>query len=175
MNVSADEILHTDRQSVAWLDELHHATDVESEFPNELLSYLQEDGPILEVGVGAFGGALTTSGCSMTLVKRRSKSSPSSRKSKRKPGSTRKGRASTTPRTVALAAVKDDFSKYLRLAAEEEIVITRHGRPAGVLIGFASEDDWFDYRLENHPEFLRRIADARAALREGRGVLLEES
>jgi len=75
---------------------------------------------------------------------------------------------------VALAEVKDDFSKYLRLAAEEEIVITRHGRPAGVLIGFASEDDWVDYRIEHHPEFLRRIADARVALREGRGVLLED-
>lgn len=78
------------------------------------------------------------------------------------------------PRAVALAEVKDDLSKFLRLAAEEEIVITRHGRPAGVLIGFASEDDWFDYRLEHHPEFLRRIADARAALREGRGVPLDE-
>jgi prevent-host-death family protein len=75
---------------------------------------------------------------------------------------------------VALAEVKDDFSKFLRLAAEEEIVITRHGRPAGVLIGFASEDDWFDYRLEHHPEFLRRIAQARAALREGRGVPLDD-
>jgi prevent-host-death family protein len=75
---------------------------------------------------------------------------------------------------VALAEVKDDFSKFLRLAAEEEIVITRHGRPAGVLIGFASEDDWFDYRLEHHPEFLRRIAEARAALREGRGVPLDD-
>jgi prevent-host-death family protein len=75
---------------------------------------------------------------------------------------------------VALAEVKDDLSKYLRLAVNEEIVITRHGRPAGVLIGFASDDDWFEYRLEHHPEFLRRIADARAALREGRGVKLEE-
>lgn len=35
-----------------------------------------------------------------------------------------------------------------------------------MLIGFASEDDWFEYRLEHHPEFLRRIADARAALRD---------
>ena len=109
----------------------------------------------------------------MTSLKRRSKSSPSSRKSRRKPGSTSKGRGKTTPRAVALAEVKDDFSKYLRLAAEEEIVITRHGRPAGVLIGFASEDDWFEYRLEHHPEFLRRVADARAAFREGRGIPLE--
>jgi len=75
---------------------------------------------------------------------------------------------------VALAEVKDDLSKYLRLAAEAEILITRHGRPAGVLIGFASEDDWFDYRLEHHPEFLRRIAEARTALREGRGVPLDD-
>ena len=79
----------------------------------------------------------------------------------------------TRPRAVALAEVKDDLSKFLRLAAEEEIVITRHGRPAGVLIGFASEDDWFDYRLEHHPEFLRRVAEARTALREGRGVPLD--
>jgi PHD/YefM family antitoxin component YafN of YafNO toxin-antitoxin module len=70
--------------------------------------------------------------------------------------------------------MKDDLSKYLRLAVDEEIVITRHGRAAGILIGFASEDDWFDYRLEHDPEFLRRIAEARAALREGRGTPLRE-
>ena len=75
---------------------------------------------------------------------------------------------------MALAEVKDDLSKYLRLAANEEIVITRHGRPAGVLIGFASEEDWFEYRLEHHPEFLRRIAEARTAFREGQGVSLED-
>ena len=69
--------------------------------------------------------------------------------------------------------MKDDLSRYLRAAAEEEIVITRHGRPAGVLIGFASEDDWLDYRLENHPEFLTRVAAARAALRAGQGTPLE--
>ena len=45
------------------------------------------------------------------------------------------------------AEVKDDLSRFLRLAASEEIVITRHGKPAGVLIGFESEEDWLDYRL----------------------------
>jgi prevent-host-death family protein len=49
---------------------------------------------------------------------------------------------------VNLAEVKDRLSKYLRLAEKEEIIITRHGKPAGILIGFATEDDWFDYRLE---------------------------
>lgn len=70
--------------------------------------------------------------------------------------------------------MKDDFSRYLKLASREEIVITRHGRPAGILIGFEDEEAWFDYRLENYPEFLDRIADARNDLRAGRGVRLEE-
>jgi len=76
-------------------------------------------------------------------------------------------------RQVALAEVKDDLSRFLHLAESEEIVITRHGKPAGVLIGFESEEDWFDYRLEHHPEFLRRIAQARDSLRAGRGVRLK--
>lgn len=44
-------------------------------------------------------------------------------------------------RQVAVAEVKDDLSRFLRLAESEEIVITRHGKPAGVLVGFASEED----------------------------------
>ena len=75
---------------------------------------------------------------------------------------------------IPLSDVKDELSKYLRLAEKEGIVITRHGKPAGVLIGFADEEDWFDYRLENDPRFLQRIARARASLRKGRGVRLED-
>lgn len=75
---------------------------------------------------------------------------------------------------VALTEVKDDLSKFLRLAEKEEIVITRHGKPAGILVGFSSEDDWFDYRLENDPRFLERIASARKSLRDGKGVRLED-
>jgi prevent-host-death family protein len=71
---------------------------------------------------------------------------------------------------AALAEVKDHLSEYLNDAADEAVIITKHGRPAGVLIGFADEDDWLDYRLENDPAFLARIAQARASLRAGRGV-----
>ena len=74
---------------------------------------------------------------------------------------------------VPLAEVKDDLSRYLREAAKGEIVITRHGKPAGVLIGFETEDAWFDYRLENDPRFLQRIERARQSLRSGRGIKLE--
>jgi prevent-host-death family protein len=79
-----------------------------------------------------------------------------------------------TVKEVPLAEVKDDFSRYLKEAAAREIIITRHGKPAGVLIGFESEDDWLEYRLENDPRFLKRIAKARASIRAGRGVALED-
>jgi prevent-host-death family protein len=75
---------------------------------------------------------------------------------------------------VALSEIKDDLSRYLREAETQEIVITRHGKPAGVLIGFESEEDWFEYRLQRDPRFLRRIEQARNSLRAGRGIRLED-
>jgi len=77
-------------------------------------------------------------------------------------------------KTAALNEVKDELSKYLRLAAKEDVIITRHGKPAGILIGFASEDDWFDYRLEHDPLFLARVERARQSIRSGRGIKLED-
>ena len=75
---------------------------------------------------------------------------------------------------VTLSEIQNDLSRFLHEAAGEEIVITRNGEPAGVLIGFGSEDDWFDYQFENDPRFLRRIEQARKSLREGRGVRIED-
>jgi prevent-host-death family protein len=75
---------------------------------------------------------------------------------------------------VALSDVKDPLSDYLDLAEEEAVIITRDGKPAGVLVGFATEDDWFDYRLEHDPRFLARIEAARRNLREGKGTRLED-
>ena len=75
---------------------------------------------------------------------------------------------------VPLSEVKDDLSRFLRLAEQTEIVITRHGKPAGVLVGFETEDDWFDYRLENDPRFLGRVERARKSIAQGRGVRLED-
>ena len=75
---------------------------------------------------------------------------------------------------IALSDVKDDLSKYLHVAEHEQIIITRHGKPAGLLIGFGSEDDWFEYRLEHDARFLQRIASARRSLREDRGIKFED-
>jgi prevent-host-death family protein len=106
----------------------------------------------------------------MTSRAKPSRSSRSSRKPKPRAGS----RTGRPVRQAALAELKDDLSRFLRLAESEEILITRHGKPAGVLIGYESEDDWIDYRVEHHPEFLRRVAEAREGLRSGRGVRLED-
>ncbi len=74
---------------------------------------------------------------------------------------------------IALSEVKDRLSEYLDMAEKEEIIITRHGKPAGVLIGFGSEEDWFDYRLEHDPRFLARVASARESLKRGKGIRIE--
>ena len=79
-----------------------------------------------------------------------------------------------TETRTPLSEIKDDLSRFLREAEKQEIVITRHGKPAGVLIGFESEDDWFDYKLENDPRFLERVEQARKNLRAGRGTRLED-
>jgi prevent-host-death family protein len=75
---------------------------------------------------------------------------------------------------VSLSELKDDLSRFLREAGDREIVITRHGKPAGVLNGFKTEDDWFDYRLEHDPRFLLRVENARVSLRAGHGLRIED-
>jgi prevent-host-death family protein len=71
---------------------------------------------------------------------------------------------------VAFAELRDHLSKYLIEAGEQQIVITKHGKPAGVLSGFATEDEWFDFQLENDSRFLKKIEESRASIRAGQGI-----
>lgn len=75
---------------------------------------------------------------------------------------------------VALSKAKDDLSRILRQAEKEEVIITRHGKPAGILVGFKSEDDWFEYRLQNDARFLSRIEAAQRSLKAGHGIRIED-
>lgn len=75
---------------------------------------------------------------------------------------------------VALNEVKDDLSRYLRMAEKEDVIITRHGVPAGLLIGFADTEDWWEELLLRSPRFQERLEQARQSLREGKGITLEE-
>jgi len=70
--------------------------------------------------------------------------------------------------------VKDDLSGYVKKAAKDEVLITRHGKSAAILIGFADEDEWFDYRLEHDERFLKHIAESREQARAGRFTRLED-
>lgn len=75
---------------------------------------------------------------------------------------------------VSLAEFRDHLSRYLVEAEKEQIVVTRHGKPAGVLMGFATDDDWFDFQLENDPRFLKKIEESRASIRAGQGTPWEQ-
>jgi prevent-host-death family protein len=75
---------------------------------------------------------------------------------------------------VAMTEVEGHFAEYLRLAEEEEVVITLEGKPAGVLIGFGSEEEWSDYELEHDSRFLQHIESSRQSLREKGGLRLED-
>jgi hypothetical protein len=75
--------------------------------------------------------------------------------------------------SYALRAIRNQgrplaVSPFLREAEGEEIVITRNGKPAGVPIGFASEDDWLDYQLETTGAFC--AASNRRATACGKGM-----
>ena len=73
-----------------------------------------------------------------------------------------------------ISEAKNDICSIIREAEQEEILITRHGKPAAVVIGFRDEDDWFDYKMEHDEKFLRKIAKARQEIRDGKYVSPEE-
>jgi len=75
---------------------------------------------------------------------------------------------------VALAEFRDHLSRYLVEAEDEMIIVTKHGKPAGVLTGFATDDDWFDFQLENDPRFLKKIEESRASIGAGHGIPWEQ-
>ena len=71
---------------------------------------------------------------------------------------------------VAFAELRDHLFRYLVEAGKDQIVITKHGKPAGLLTGFATDDEWFDFQLENDPRFLKKIEESRASVRAGQGI-----
>jgi len=73
-----------------------------------------------------------------------------------------------------MSEAKNDICSIIREAEVEEVLITRHGKPAAVVIGFNDEDDWFDYKMEHDEKFLKRIAKAREEIRQGRFVTLDD-
>lgn len=74
---------------------------------------------------------------------------------------------------TALSELKDNLSAYVKQAAKEEIVMTNHGKPVGVLKGFTSEDEYLEYRLLHDPRFLKLIEQSRSEYKKGKVTPLE--
>ena len=74
--------------------------------------------------------------------------------------------------THTMTEAKNDICALIREAEKDEVVVTRHGKPAAVIIGFADDDAWFDYRLEHDERFLQKIAKARDQIKRGDFVSL---
>ena len=75
---------------------------------------------------------------------------------------------------VPLSKVKDNFSEFIKKAGKEEVIVTIHGRPAAVILGFEDEDDWLEYRLLKDDKFLARIAESRRQYKAGKYKKLED-
>lgn len=75
---------------------------------------------------------------------------------------------------VTVSSLGAEFGKVLSSSAGREVLLTQNGTPAGVLISFADEDDWFDYQLEHDPRFVALIAGSRKEAKARKVVRLEE-
>jgi len=75
---------------------------------------------------------------------------------------------------VPLSKAKENFSEFIKRSGKEEVVITVHGRPAAVIIGFQDEDDWLEYRLLKDEKFLERVSQSRQQYQQGRYKTLEK-
>jgi prevent-host-death family protein len=76
--------------------------------------------------------------------------------------------------TTALSEMKDNLSAYVKKAARQDVIITNHGRHVAVLLGFADEDEYIEYRLLNDPRFQRIISRSRQEAREGKVTRLSD-
>jgi|GEM_PF-1963258 len=74
---------------------------------------------------------------------------------------------------VPLKAMKDDLSRYVELSAKEDIVITKHGVPAAILVGLGDPDALWEEALSRNPRLKERIAKAQASAKAGRVKTLE--
>ena len=72
-----------------------------------------------------------------------------------------------------LYKVKDSLSEYVEKASDDRVLITKHGRPAAILIGFSDEEDWFDYCLEHDDKFVRRMEQSRQQAQSGQWKTLD--
>ncbi len=77
-------------------------------------------------------------------------------------------------KNVTVKDAKNRLTELLREAEDAPIVITRHGTPAGAIVGFADADDFVDWQMLNDPQMRERVARAYEQFRAGKTVSHEE-
>ena len=65
-------------------------------------------------------------------------------------------------KVVALAKAKNELSAYVEEAQRGRVLVTRHGRPAALIIGVEGEE-FEDLMTRSDPEFWRMIETRRSA------------
>ncbi len=76
---------------------------------------------------------------------------------------------------MPVSQAKVNLSAFIKKAGKDEVVVTVHGRPAAVIIGFEDEDDWLEYRLLQDERFLGRVAESRRQYKEGKFKTLDDA
>ena len=75
---------------------------------------------------------------------------------------------------ASVADVKARFSAYLKESENGPVIVTRNGRPAGVLLAVQDEDE-IERLIVSYTPRLREILEAaRQRIREGRGIPHDE-
>ena len=74
---------------------------------------------------------------------------------------------------VPFSEIKNNLSQFIRKAGSEDVVVTIHGRPAAVIIGFEDEDDWLDWLLLHDEAFMERMAESMRQYYRGEYVTLD--
>lgn len=69
---------------------------------------------------------------------------------------------------MGVKEMKEQLSSVVREVAEGDkwVIVTWHGKPRAMLIPF-SEEDLEDFILTNHPELIKRRAEARREIEAG--------
>ena len=80
----------------------------------------------------------------------------------------------TTLHEVALADAKTHLNSLVKSAEDAPIILTRHGKPAAVLIGFEDEDAFLEWRLANDPGLRERVREAYEQIDRGETYSIEE-
>ncbi|MEL6248589.1 MAG: prevent-host-death protein [Cyanobacteria bacterium J06648_16] len=58
---------------------------------------------------------------------------------------------------ISIEEAATDLLGYFQQAKEDTVIVTKEGKPVGLIIGFGDDDDWWEQLLLKHPPFLEHL------------------